>query len=171
MADEKQKRAEVRSAPESQLDVAKKLRRKKEERERAEEAGEIPDLTEGEVMSRTERKARVAELLRRGLMNDRLVVADADPSRHYVWVREREEDLIRFRELGYELEYEAGEGEHETPDDRRRVGDLVLMSTSMENRELIQEVKRELREKRLKIGEKEYLERARNSPVPVIQGS
>lgn len=155
------KKAEVTKDPKSQIQRAK---------ERAQETTQesSQDLSREEVESRAERKARVAQLLSRGLMNDRLEVEDAEEGRYYCWVRERDEDIGRYQELGFELEYEAGEGEHETVDNRRRVADVVLMSTSRENLELIREVKDEMKEKKLKLGKKQYLEQAQGSPVPVI---
>lgn len=175
MSDE-QKRAQAVGQPQSQVQSAKEKKRQELEAALAamtspgEKAPDPGEMTREEVQRRAEeQKARIAELLSRGLMNDRLAVPDGDPNRHYVWVREREEDVDRYIELGYRLEREAGEGEHETPDNRRRVGDLVLMSTEMSNREVILQVKEEMKEKNLKMGEKEYLEPAKSrGEVPVI---
>lgn len=105
-------------------------------------------------------KARIAEILSMGLVTDMIRVKDAKPDRRYAWIRENEGDIQKFQLLGYEIETEAGEGEHQTGDDRRRVGDVILMSCDRERYELIEEVRSEQKRKRLTSPVKEYKERA-----------
>ena len=105
-------------------------------------------------------KARIAEVLSRGIVTDMITVKDGQPDKRYAWVRENDGDISKFKMLGYEVETEAGQGEHQTGDDTRRVGDVILMSCAMEQYELIQEVRSEQKRKRLSSPVKEYKKRA-----------
>lgn len=122
------------------------------------------DLTPKEAQARAdalaEEKKRIAEVLSRGLVTDMVHISDGDPDKRYVWVRERDIDMKKFQALGYSLETEAGESEHGAGDDRRRVGDVVLMSVARERYDLIEEVRREQRRKRIDSPIKEYKTRA-----------
>jgi len=119
------------------------------------------DVSPEEAMSRSEKKAKIAQLLRRGLVNSRLEVTDGDPSKYYCWVREHDPDIERMHSLGFEIETEAGAkaGVHGAGDNRRRIGDVILMSTSKENYEIIQEVRQEQKAKKSQLGKREYLRR------------
>lgn len=124
-------------------------------------------------------KARIAEVLSMGVVTDMIRVKDARDDRRYAWVRENDGDIQKFQLLGYEVETQAGEGEHATGDDRRRVGDVILMSCARERYELIEEVRSEQKRKRLASPVKEYKERAAAAarigeaapPVDFLEGS
>ena len=105
-------------------------------------------------------KARIAEVLGRGLVTDMIEVTDGDPSRRYAWIRERDLDIKKYEALGYRVETEAGKGAHGTGDSRRRVGDVILMSCDRDRYDLIEEVRREQRKKRLSSPVEEYKRRA-----------
>lgn len=128
------------------------------------QSGQSKELTPKQALAKAaeleKEKARIAEVLSRGIVTDMIRVKDADPERRYAWVRENDGDIAKFEMLGYRMETEAGEGEHATGDDRRRVGDVVLMSTSRQQYELIEEVRSEQKRKRLASPVKEYKERA-----------
>ena len=129
------------------------------------------DTTVAEAMTKAQRKAKLAQVLDRGMVSDRLVVKDADPRKHYEWCRDTEIDIDRWRSLGFEVEKERGEGLHGKGDDRRVVGDAVLMSCPKENYEILEELKAERKERKRKMNaKKEYLMRARkfNPDVPVL---
>lgn len=125
-----------------------------------------------EVAERQRKKAALAQVLDRGLVNARLKVKDGARDRYYAYVRDNPQDLDRVKALGFVLEETAGEGLHGTGDNRRKIGDVVLVSTSMENYEIIEEVKAERRRKRHEAGDpkKEYLRRSRlrNPDVAVL---
>ena len=57
-------------------------------------------------------KARIAEVLSRGIVTDMITVKDGQPDKRYAWVRENDGDISKFKMLGYEVEKEAGRGEH-----------------------------------------------------------
>lgn len=127
------------------------------------------DASPEEAASRAEQKAKVAQLLHRGLVNARLEVKDADPDRYYCWVREHDPDIERMLALGFEIETEAGETLHGAGDKRRRIGDVILMSTPKENYEIIQEVRMEQKAKKSQLGKREYLRRAASGmAAPVL---
>jgi hypothetical protein len=154
----------------SQADVeARKLQRQAEVAKAAEER---PDMTTEEAMSRAERKAVLAQLLDRGLVNARLEVKDADPNFYYMWAREDDTDLQRLFSLGFELVPKTSEKEaehlHGTADNLRRLGDVVCVRTPKENHELIEEVKTERKAARALMGKREYLRQAKKHGVPIL---
>ena len=106
-------------------------------------------------------RARIAQILEMGLVTDMIAVKDKDPNKRYVWVRERDTDISKFSLLGYELEA-VGEDEkvHGAGDNRKRVGDVVLMSIPRARYDLIQSVREERRKKRQRSPIKEYKRRA-----------
>lgn len=124
---------------------------------------EREDVSPEEALSRSEKKAKIAQLLRRGLVNSRLEVSDGDPNKYYCWVREHDPDIERMHTLGFEIETEAGKGTHGAGDNRRRIGDVILMSTSKDNYEIIQEVRSEQKARKSQLGKREYLRRVASS--------
>lgn len=129
------------------------------------------DTTVAEAMTKAQRKTKLAQVLDRGMVSDRLVVKDADPSKHYEWCRDTEIDIDRWRSLNFEVELERGEGLHGQGDNRRVVGDAVLMSCSKENFEILEELKAERKERKRRMNaKKEYLMKARkfNPDIPVL---
>lgn len=99
-----------------------------------------------DAVERARRKQQVAQVLTRGHLNSKMqaVIDSLPPDKRGVFVREREDDIIRYRNLGYEIEMDLDvPGLHGTGDGRVRIGDVILMTTTRENHELIQEVKTE----------------------------
>ena len=109
---------------------------------------------------RTKEKARLLQVLGMGLVTDAIRVEDADPNRRYAYVRERDIDIKKFEALGYTVETQEGEGTHGAGDNRRRVGDVILMSVDRARYDLIQEVKHERVARKMDSPVKEYKERA-----------
>lgn len=154
----------------SQADVEARLA--KRQAEFVEAAEERPDATTEEAVSRADRKAVLAQLLDRGLVNARLEVKDADPRFFYMWARDHEPDLQRLFSLGFELvpktSEEGSEHLHGTADNLRRLGDVVLVRTPKENHELIEEIKAERKAQKSAMGKREYLRRAKAHGVPIL---
>lgn len=95
------------------------------------------------------KKAKIAQILSTGLTAQMLRIKHNDPSKRYVYVRNRNVDIERFSSLGYELDLDQPkDSEHKTGDSRKVVGDTVLMSIGREDYELIEEVKAEMVERR-----------------------
>jgi hypothetical protein len=90
-----------------------------------------------EIASKTDRKQLIAQVLKRGLVNHRLDEGERESDRVYVWVRETDEDIMKFKSLYYRIESGPSEG------NRRRIADSILMSVDRDTYELIQEVRRE----------------------------
>ncbi len=116
-----------------------------------------------------EKKARIAQILERGVIAEKITIRDGDPNKYYVWVRTREEDIDRYRALGFEIETQAGDRIHPTGDGKRVVGDVVLMSISMEEHLIIEEVKEDRRKKRRYEAEARYKKAAAGTPFPTIE--
>lgn len=117
-----------------------------------------------EVMTLAEKKARLAQLLKRGMVADRLEVRNPNPSKVYEWIRETDQDIERHLALGFLIELEDGTEMnrlHGTGDNVIRIGDVILMSTSKEHYELIEQVKAEKKARKSTLGKEEYLRRAR----------
>jgi len=108
----------------------------------------------------SEEKARIAQILSSGLTADMLKVPEADPSKRYAYIRERDVDIAKYSSLGYELVTDQPAGEHDAGDGRRRVGDVVLMSIDRSRHELIEQVRLEQAERRKNVPIDEYKRRA-----------
>lgn len=95
-------------------------------------------------LKRVRRKARVAEVLERGLVADRLYVELPDDV-HGEWVLNDPVDIDHAKLLGFELdtEYATNRALHSAGDGKAVIGDVIHMITSQENKDLIDEVKRE----------------------------
>ena len=109
--------------------------------------------------------------LKRGLA--RIAVKNPDPSKHYEWCRTPDVDIDRWKALGFDLEQDkkVSKGLHGQGDSRIVVGDAVLMSTSKENFEILEELKAERKAKRARMdAKKDYVRMAkrRNPVVPVL---
>jgi len=136
------------------------------------------DLTPEQAKERASKKAKLAQVLDRGMVSARIAVKNPDPNKHYEWPRNTETDIDRWKALGFELEHDkkasAGNvklGLHGQGDSRIVVGDAVLMSTSRENYEILEELKEERKERRRRIdAKKDYIRMAkrRNPEVPVL---
>lgn len=106
--------------------------------------------------------AKMTQVLNRGILNDRLadIVKKATPKgRHGKPVRDREEDIIRYQNLGYTFDVNPDvKGMHGTADGRIRIGDLVIMTISEEDYQVLQQVNKN-RVKRFTGGEarREYM--------------
>lgn len=96
------------------------------------------------------KKARIAQILSTGLTAQMLRIKHKDPSKRYCYIRNRDVDIERYQALGYVLDTDQPKKEnvHKTGDDRKVVGDTVLMSIGREDFELIEEVKSEMVERR-----------------------
>lgn len=94
--------------------------------------------------TKQERRARIASVLERGIINTRLNV-ELPPGRHGEWVRDDSVQIDRMRSLGFDIEKEFGHkgSLHDGGDGAARVGDVIFMTCSTEDYELIREVKRE----------------------------
>ncbi len=140
---------------------------------REELAATREDKTPEEAVSLSERKAKLAQVLQRGMIADRLKVKNPDPDKVYEWIREEDTEMDRHLALGFVLELEDGSTQnrlHGTGDNRCRVGDVILMSTSVENYDLIQQVRMDQKAKKSTLGKEEYLRRARSArpDVPIL---
>ena len=152
--------------PEQIRAKAEQLKLEREAREAA-DAVKSAEVVEGLAA----RKARIAQMLTRGTMNDRLADIDCPPDRRPVWVRETREDIAYYKGLGYRVETEFGRNfvDHDRGDNVARTGDCILMSIKREDYELIEEVEAELKKQRRDAPRKEYLAKAARYPqVPII---
>lgn len=93
---------------------------------------------------RAQRKARLAVLLDRGIVSDRLTV-QLPPEIHGEWNRNDPLEIQRLRTLGFEVDtkYAPARALHNDGTGSAVVGDVVFMTTSRENKELIDEIRHE----------------------------
>lgn len=124
-----------------------------------------PEMTPEEALERRkERKARLANVLRRGPTNDRLanVIKVCVPDgRRGKFILEQQEAIIRASNKGFTFDYhDKAPKEHLSPDGKVRVGDLVLMTISVEDRELHREIRQDAIRKNIAKGKKVYVEKA-----------
>jgi hypothetical protein len=93
---------------------------------------------------RAQKKARLAVLLDRGFIQDRLKVPLPDDL-HGEWVRNDPIDIQRLRTLGFEVDtqYATSRSLHNDGTGSAVIGDVIFMTTSRENKELIDEIRHE----------------------------
>ncbi len=120
---------------------------------------------EGAEQLKAQKKARVAQVLQRGILNSKLQAvyeACVPKGRKGKYIRDDGESVIRYGNLFYTFEYTEGAVKrYGSPDGRIRVGsDLVLMTISQEDREILREVKQDRIMKNLGKGRKEYTTKA-----------
>ncbi len=135
---------------------------------------------ENKAKLKDERRARFARVLERGFINDRLDVP-LPPELHGEWVCDDNVDIARMESLGYNIDkiHAIKRRLHSKGDDASFVGDVVFMTCSMEDHELMQEIKQERFEAmhgtktKAQKEEQAYTEsvQAKTPEVPVIEES
>jgi hypothetical protein len=96
-------------------------------------------------MSREQLKARVLSVLDRGIVNDRLFVKL--PNNLYgEWVKNDPLEVDRLRTLGFWLdeEFSTKRAIHADGSKGNKVGDVIFMVTTKDNKEIIDEARREI---------------------------
>ena len=105
----------------------------------------IGDVPLDPALIRKEKKARLASVLERGMIGDRLAVPL--PSELVgQWCPNNKLDIYRMQGLGFEIDtvHAKNRSLHDGGDGAAVVGDVIFMTTPKENYELIQEVNKEL---------------------------
>lgn len=137
------------------------------------------DVPTSEAEARAQKKARVAQVLVRGLLNSKLQqIYDAAVPDGYMgkYVRDTPEDVFRYMNLGYGFKYKPkAKGLHASADDRIRVADVVLMTIRKEDWDVLKEVRLEEIKRKLGRGEEEFMNRLNQEveeggPVPFSEG-
>lgn len=98
--------------------------------------------------TRVQKKARLAEVYDRGVAGARLHV-ELPPDTYGEWVPNVGEEIHRKELLGFEIDsiYAPARALHNKGDGKSLVGDVVFMTCSMEQKEILDEVRRERYEK------------------------
>lgn len=96
------------------------------------------------VMTRAEHKARLAQVLDRGIVNDRLHVALPEDM-HGEWVPNSKEEIYRMQTLGFDVDrtYAKKRALHNDGTDAAIIGDVIFMTCPKMVKEVIDEVRRE----------------------------
>jgi hypothetical protein len=97
-----------------------------------------------EVLSRDQKKARLAQVLDRGLTADRLHVP-LPSGIHGEWVPNDQSAIYEKEALGFKIdtEYAPKRALHSKGDGKSIVGDVVYMICDKENKEIIDEIRNE----------------------------
>lgn len=138
-------------------------------------------------MTKEERRARIARVQSRGLIIDATTVDNLPPHLYGEWVHRDDIDITRKQAMGFwiDTEYAPNRSMHsDGTHNKGIVGDTVFMVTTRENKELIDEVRREEYQKMHgtvkqdgtiegQQEEKTYRDRVESSglPTPVIEES
>lgn len=141
------------------------------------------DLTSGtakRIETRGEAKARIAQVLERGVVADHLHV-ELPENLHGEWVPNDKQEILRKQALGFQIDttYAKKMAMHSDSTDKAIVGDVVFMTCSAENKSVIDEIAREKFERihgnpkkgRSQIEEKEFQEANRKLGMPTIADS
>lgn len=96
------------------------------------------------TISRAERKKQLAQVLERGRTVDRLTV-DLPPSVYGEWVLNDEVEIARMESLGFGIDTEFAKRRrlHSEGDSKSIVGDVIFMTCSREDHEILEEIKQE----------------------------
>lgn len=116
------------------------------------------DLPIGEAKARLT-KGQLAQILHRGVVNDRLSIK-LPPNRVGYWIRDRQEDVDRIIALGGKMESASQLGQkglHGTGDDRIKIGDVIFMSLPRDVVDAIAEIDEENKRTLLTKGKNEFL--------------
>lgn len=93
---------------------------------------------------RAERKTQLRQVLERGIVADRLKV-DLPPNLYGEWVPNFKEEIYRMQLLGFQIDdkYAPQRALHDHGDGKSVIGDTVYMVCSREDREIMEEIRRE----------------------------
>lgn len=99
--------------------------------------------------SRKERKARLARILERGIIADRLAV-DLPADKYGEWVSDDPVEIARMQALGFEIdtEYAPKVSLHSSGSKAGKIGDVIHMTCSRENKDILEEIRKENYDKR-----------------------
>lgn len=94
--------------------------------------------------TREQKKARRAQVLDRGQLGDRLQV-DLPPDLYGEWVPNNTVDVFRKRAMGFEIDevHARKRAMHDKGDAASYVGDCVFMTCSMEDKEILDEIRKD----------------------------
>lgn len=94
--------------------------------------------------TKAQKKARLAAVLDRGIVTANLDTSFLPEGQHGEWIRYDSNEIARMKALGFDT-YKGNHPNtlHSAADGTVRVGDVILMTTSKEQKELIDEVERE----------------------------
>lgn len=100
--------------------------------------------TNNDLISRDEKKARLARVLERGFVPDRLIV-DLPNNLYGEWVPDDPVEIARLESMGFHVdtEYSTAKSLHSTGAKQGRVGDAIFMVCDSETKEIIDEIRRE----------------------------
>ncbi len=116
---------------------------------------------------RREKKERIAQVLSRGVLNQKLeaIVRNGTPDgRRGKLVLDSEDKILQLQNLGFTFDYRQGAtGLNATSDGRIRAGDLVLMTVSEEDYSILDEVRSEKVKMKLSAGRDDYKRRVQGA--------
>lgn len=98
-----------------------------------------------------QQKAKVASILDRGVIHDRLKV-NIPPDLHGEWVRNEPLDIDRMRTLGFWIDdtYATRRALHSDGTSANIVGDVIHMVTTRQNKKMIDHVRNEMQERSMR---------------------
>ena len=140
---------------------------------------EDPEPTPEEAEEiRAQKKARIAQVMSKGMLNEKLKsVFDAFVPEGYSgkFVRYSEESVIRYQNLGFGFTYSKEvdkDSVHGSAEGFVKVGDVILMTITLEDLSILHEVKMETIQRNLNKGREEYKRLAeehveRGGPKPI----
>jgi hypothetical protein len=102
---------------------------------------------------RKTRKARLARVLERGIVADRLIV-NLPTNLYGEWVSDDPVSIARMEAMGFQIdkEFAPSRSLHSTGEKMGKVGDVVFMTCAREDKELIDEIRQEQYDRKHKRG-------------------
>lgn len=123
---------------------------------------------------RASRKAKISQILTRGMLNmklEQVTAACVPPDRRSKFVRDDEDSVIRYKALEFDFVYTEEAQSLVGPDGRIRVGDLVLMTVAADQSVLLKEVRTEQLKRNMEYGRRDYQERMGQAGLSVLDRS
>ena len=128
----------------------------------AENKEAVRELTPEEALKKhAEAKARIAQVLSVGSLSMHIqrIMAALPSDRRGALIRDTDQDILRYETMGYRVEKGLKiEGLHDKGDGKLRVGDLILVTISVEDYAIIEEVRAEVTADKIDLPRKEFLQ-------------
>lgn len=117
-----------------------------EERATVELGSNVETVTNAEAKAETreQRKARLTQILERGIVSDRLKV-DLPLGIYGEWVSDDPVDIARLQAMGFQIdtEYAPNRALHSSGAKQGKIGDVVHMICNQEIKDIIDEIRKE----------------------------
>lgn len=139
---ESESETDTKAQPLKQLTVDDRINELESKKEKTD--AEVIELSQLNAHKRAERKAKLATVLERGFLNDRLAV-DLPSDVHGEWIRNDPLEIHRMEAMGFEVDrvHAPKRAIHDAGTETAVVGDVIFMTCDKETKVMIDEIRHE----------------------------